>query len=1019
MAVPIIYKDSLVDVVKEQINATINAKADFADVDISLFSSFPHFSLALNEFSVVGIDQFEDVPLVKAKKAGVTLDLWSLMSSNVDIRSVELNEPLVNVLVLENGQANYDIAKADTTAVAVDTTTTTTATDFNIALQKYSIDNALIRYDDRSADIFLEIEGLDHSGKGDFTLSVYDLDTETNIEKMTVRQAGVSYLKNAELNLDAIFHIDTENSIYGLKENKLRVNALELLADGQLQMKEEDMILDFTFGAPSTDFRALWSLIPSAYTADFSNVDISGQFRLDGLVKGTYNESTYPAFRLQTKVDNGNVKYPDLPVAVKSINAFLDINSPTSDLDDMVVNMSKLALNVGGDPFSANMKVSTPISDPNVDAKVEGKIDLDKWSKAFPMEGIDELAGVINANVSMNTRMSTIEKEAYDQVNMSGDIAMDNFKYASADMPAVAINKVVAAFSPEYVQLDEFDAHFGKSDLKASGRIDNILAYISPQKTMKGSFTAHTDYFYIDEWMTEETTTEAAPAPVPTAEPSAETEEAVFDRFDFAMDATANKIVYDTYTLTNAALKGRVRPNLIEVDNIQTNIGESDFRGNGTIKNGFDYAFNDGVLGGDLRLKSSFLDLNPFMEEPEGAPAPAAEQAPAEEVSYGVIPIPANIDMKISGDFAKIRYTDMDLNNVKARMAIADEAVVIEEGRANTLGGAIGFTGLYETKDVAKPAYNFKFNLDNMDFKKSFNTFNTFQSFAPIGKLINGNFSTELIMSGELGEDMMPDLKSVNAEGLFETLQGSVSSLTPLVAIGNALDVDEFKESIQLNNLKTWFTIEDGKFNIKPFDAEIAGLPMKIGGSHSLDQEMDYTINTVIPRSMLGNGALGSTVNQGLSALVGQANKLGLNVNNAENLNVQISLKGLMEDPKVGFKLLGANGESSVADAAKEEVKDLVKDQVDDVKDQVTETINDTKEELTNQATEFVDSMKNATADEIKDAGKDLINDLGGNAGSLLDSVGIGNGTDLDSIKNHILDFNPFKKKKKKKNGGK
>lgn len=1003
VAIPIIYKDEMRDVVKEQIRANIDAKADFAEVEMSLFSSFPHLSIALNDFSLVGVGQFEGVPLIKAAKAGVTVNVMSVINSNgpLNIRSVEMLKPEINILVLADGSANYDITKATEEATAEVEEATTT--DMVIALQSYSIENGQITYDDRSGDIYLSITDLNHRGKGDFTLTQYDLDTETSIKSMTVRQGGVHFLKEAELDLSAIFNIDSENSIYVLKDNKLRVNALEMLVDGQLQMTDEDMIMDFQFNAPSNDFRALWSLIPSAYTADFDQVDIAGQFRLEGLVKGTYNETTYPAFRLKTKVENGRVKYPDLPLAIGDIQAVLDINSPTSDLDKMIVDLSSLKLNIGDDPFSAKLKISTPISDPNVDANMDGTIDLTKWMKAFPVDGMDQLAGIIDANVTIKTKMSTIEREAYQDVKMSGDIAVTDLRYASADLPLVQINKAVVQFTPSYVKIDKFEAKLGKSDIAANGQIDNILAYISPEKTMKGVFVAHSDYFFIDEWMTE--TEEPAPAPALVSS-AASTEEVVFDRFDIELDATADKIVYETYTLTNATMKGRVRPNLVNVDHLSTDLGESDFSGDGTIINGFRYVFKNDVLGGDFNIHSSYFDLNPFMEEGETTSASTA----GTEEGYGVIPIPANIDMVIRGQFDKIHYTDMDMNNVKAKLTIKDGAIAMEEGTAKTLGGTMGFTGLYDTKNIDEPTYNFKFNLKKMDFGESFAAFNSFQSFAPIGKLVSGNFSTDLIMSGTLGDDMMPLLETVNAEGLFETLDGTISGVKPLTAIGNALDVSALKENLKIENLKTWFTIKDGAFEVKPFDVTLADLPMTIAGSHSLTQEMNYTINTVIPRSMLGNGALGSVVNKGVSALVKQAGSLGLNVNNAENLNVQISLKGSSDDPKVGFKLLGTDGETSVVESVKEDVKEAVKEQVDEIKEEVTAQVNTVVDSVKNRATEEAERFRKEAEEKAKretDRLKQLAEEKTKiQADSLLKANGLDDAA--DKLKDKLKKFNPF-----------
>lgn len=1015
LAVPFIFKDELVDVVKEQINNNINATADFAEVNLSLIQSFPHLTMGLQDFTLTGKDEFEGLNLVEASEAAITVNIQSLLGENtpLEIREVSLVEPKVHVVVREDGLANYDIAVPSDTEASAETSAAADA--LQIALRNYSISQGNVIYDDRAGDIYLEINGLDHEGSGNLTLTEYDLDTETAIASMTVEQGGIAFLDKAKLALDAIFHINMDESLYQLRENELRVNELVLNADGEVQLMEEDIRLDLAFNSPGSDFRSLWSLIPNAYTADYQDVAIDGSFTLSGLVKGIYNETTYPAFRIKTSVKDGQVKYPDLPLGISNIQADLDVNSPKSDLDQMLVKAEQIALRVGDDPFRAQFQVRTPISDPDVDATVDGIIDLEQWAKAFPVEGIEEMAGRITADVSVKTRLSTIEREDYDQVRMAGDVAIDQLRYQGEGLPLIVIQEANASFTPERVEVADFSAKLGESDIQASGQIDNILAYISPEKTMRGSFQAHTNYFFVDEWMTEEETDEGTSY----AGTTAVEEEAVFDRFDLQLDATADRIVYDTYELKNAALEGRVKPNRIDVTNVRSDLGESDFSGSGTILNGFDYAFNDGVLGGDLNFRSNFFDLNPFMEEPEGGTA-----AGAGEEAYGVIPIPANIDMTMNAQVDRLRYTDMELKDISGKLTIQDETVVIEDGSARALGGSMGFTGAYDTKDVERPGYNFRFDLDQLNFQQAFNTFNTFAAFAPIGKLVDGDFSSSLIMSGELGSDMMPVLSSVNAEGLLETLNGSLQGVKPLAAIGNALDISELKKSIELDRLKTWFTIEDGSFAVEPFDVELADLPMTIAGRHSLEQDMNYTINTVIPRSKLGNGSLGTTINQGVTALVKQAGQLGLNVNDAENLNVQIVLTGNMTDPKVGFKLLGADGETSIASAATEGAKELVNEQVGAAKEQVTEEVNALTESVTQQTNALVDSAKTAAQEQLQQTGQNLLNQVATGANAPKDSTAAGANLQnqaenaIDKIKGDIKDFNPFRRKKKNEGGG-
>lgn len=1022
IAIPVLFKDRIVEIAKTEINRNLRAKVDFADVNISFFRGFPNLSLALEDYSVIGIEPFDGVPLATGKEAAFTIDIMSIIRGDgpVDIRSISLVEPVLNIQVLADGTANYDIAPAADSTAATTDTTATDLSGLEISLRRYRIENAQLVYNDRSLDVYVAAENFNHQGEGNFTLDIYDLDTETQIDALTLRYGGINYLNAARIALDAVLNINMTESKYTLQDNALTVNALHLAADGFVQLLEEDILMDLEFSTPDSDFRALWSLIPNAYTADYQSVDIQGQFQLAGLVKGTYGEDSYPAFRLQTQVDGGRVKYPDLPLAIDQIQAQLDVNSPSSDLDDMVISAPRLGLRVGSDPFSATFQVRTPISDPAVNATADGVIDLAQWARAFPVEGVDEMTGRIVADLKVNTRLSTIEREAYDEVDMSGALRVSDLNYQGTGLPKVVISDAAMEFTPQRVVVNEFVAQLGQSDLRASGSVDNILAYISPEKTMRGRLSVRSGYFNVDEWLPEEEAS-SSPAPADNGQGTAgaaEEETEIFDRFDFVLDARADRITYDVYELNNTNLSGRIRPNRLELDQAATQMGEGTFQASGVITNAFDYAFDEGVLGGNLNFSADYLDLNQFMEEEDGTSGGTAtaggETAAAE--SYGVIPVPPNIDLSMNLRADRVRYTDLTLDNLQGKVLIQNESVVLEDATTQALGGQLAFSGAYDTQNIEEPAYRFMFDLQQLDFQESFQFLNTMQSLAPIGQFIRGEFSSNLIMEGTLGQDLMPKLNTIDAEGLFETLDGSLRGYQPLMAIGNALNINELKEAVSLDDIKTWFTIKNGIVEITPFDVNIASLPMTIAGKHGLDQQMDYNIDTQVPRSLLGGGALGNTVNAGINSLLSQADNAGLNINNAEVINVRINLTGSMTDPKVTFKLLGADGETSLAEAAENTIREEIEEQKEQVRQEVQEEVDEVRDRVTEQANQAADSLRNAANAAVDRAKEQAANEIRNQAGEVIDSTKLeellqGEGQEaVDSIKNRIRNFNPFRR---------
>ena len=572
-AIPFLFKDRLIETTKELINENINAKVDFGAVGLSLFRDFPNLTLSLKDFEIVGVEDFESIRLAKAEEVAVSLDVMSVIGGGpISLKNIALNEPDIHVLVLSDGRANYNIAKASENPGPT-ATPNAEPLNYQINLDEYSIRNGKLIYDDASLSTYVNLSGVDHTGSGAFTATVYDLNTKTDIESISVDYGGIAYLNKAKAKLNAVFNIDQNTNTYRLKDNELVVNALQLVANGTVQMKQDDIVLDLDVDAPKNDFKNLLSIIPGAYLAGYEDVKADGQFLLNAKIEGVYNaaKEQMPAFAANLQVSDANVKYPDLPLGISNIVAQASVNSPGSNLDQMTVDIPRFNLQIGSNPVAGRFQLKKPLSNPTVDTKINGKLDLDELSKAFPVEGLETMKGQIIADIEAKASMKELDSGDYENVNMKGTFQAENVLYKNNIYPAVQINQLNMNLSPKFVAIENMDLQLGKSDLKGSGRIDNILAYFSPNTTMRGQLKVNSDYFLVDEWMPS--------APPSNTTPSAgqldtsntvNSEMEIFDRFDFTVDAQAKEIVYDKYTLKNSALVGSFQPNALDIQRAAT-----------------------------------------------------------------------------------------------------------------------------------------------------------------------------------------------------------------------------------------------------------------------------------------------------------------------------------------------------------------------------------------------------------------------------------------------------------------
>jgi uncharacterized protein involved in outer membrane biogenesis len=550
MAVPYLFKDKIVQKVKEAANNNLQAKVSFDDIHLSLIRNFPNLSIRLNSLVIANVGPFEGDTLMAVKEFSATVDLMSVISgSQIDIKRIQLDEPHFHVKVMKDGKANYDIAKSTPES---QTETDTTSSAFHIALKEYAIRHAKLVYDDQSMGLYTEIYDLTHEGEGDFTQDLFVLKTTTSAESFNLVFGGVKYFHQVQANVKADLDMDMPNFRFTFKENEIQLNELILGFNGWLAMPAEDIDMDITFKAAKTDFKNILSLVPAVYAADFDKVRTEGKMALEGMLKGRYNEKSIPAFDIRLLVENGMFRYPDLPAGVNNVQVNLQISNPDGVIDHTVVNLSRFHVELDKEPFDATLLMKYPESDPYLKASLNGKINLDNITKFMPLEEGMKLSGAISADFKADGRMSAIEQNRFEQFNASGSISASRFLFASNDLPAAfELSTAMLAFNPWQVSLTAFNSKIGKTDIKANGTIENLFGYVLKDQTLKGAFNLNSNLIDANQFLTEEAPADVEADTVPLSAFE------VPENIDFTLTTTINKLLYDNLTLTN--VKGMCR----------------------------------------------------------------------------------------------------------------------------------------------------------------------------------------------------------------------------------------------------------------------------------------------------------------------------------------------------------------------------------------------------------------------------------------------------------------------------
>ncbi|MDO9039087.1 MAG: AsmA-like C-terminal region-containing protein [Lutibacter sp.] len=770
VATPYIFKGKIKELVLKSINKNVDAVVAFEDVDLSLFKNFPKATVVIDDLSIINMAPFENDTLFYSETFTLKMSVKELFKGKGEPMSIEAfssENANVNIIYNKDGLSNYDIALKDK-----DEKDATKNDEFTLNFQNYTIKNLRFTYFDEASKMSVILDSINHEGSGDFKNKILDLDTKSTA-KLAVSIDKTNYLKNVALSLDAVLGLDLENFKYTFKENEALVNLLPIAFDGFIQMKDEGQIYDMKFKTPTSSFKNFLGLIPEMYSAKLDGVKTSGDFKVNGVVKGTYSDTTIPAFDVEIASNNASFQYPNLPKSVKNIVIDSRIVNKTGIFNDTYVNLNKLSFTIDQDVFNAKATIQNIAENPLINAEIKGIVNLANVAKAYPVKLEKPLTGILKADVVTRFDMKSVEESKYQNIQNSGTITVTDFNYESDEMAKpFKIKQAAIAFNPTAIRLNKFDGETGNSDFQVTGNLDNFYGFIFKNQVLKGNFNLASRQFEVSDFMETKT------------------------------DTTATKT-------TKEALK-----------------------------------------------------------------------------------IPSFLEVTIAAKATTVVYDNLNLKEVSGNLAIKDEAVTLSNLKMDVFGGQIALNGMVSTKEKT-PKFNMDLGLNGLNISESFTQLAMLKALAPIANAVLGKLNSTIKLSGNLSENMTPDLKSITGNLIGQLLGSKLSPansplLTSLASNLKFIDL----EKLNLDKLKMILSFKDGKVQINPFTLNYQDINIEVSGAHGFDQSMAYNLKFDVPVKYLGN-----EVNNMLTKLTpADAAKI-------QNFPINANLTGSFTSPKVSTDL--------------------------------------------------------------------------------------------------------------------
>ena len=917
VAAPFLFKDKLRALADKQIAQRVRAQVQYdpANIDVSVFHSFPDLTLDIRNLRVIGLDSFSRDTLAYLPSLRVGLDVMTVIKGQeIRINNVELERPDLSLRRLKSGLTNWDVVISDSAAAAKGQDTS----QVSLAIKGWKLTDGRLRYEDLTLPFRMEARGVNHTGRGDFARNVFDLTSQTTATDLDVSYDNVAYITDKQLAADVTMQMDLGKSLYTFKDNKFKLNDFPFSFAGAIGLPNAtDITYDVTFKALETDFKTLLSLVPGVFTEKFKNLETSGKVAFDGYAKGTQTATQLPGYGVNLTVTNGQFHYPELPRAAKNINLKMQVSNPTGVTNDVKVNIPQFHLDLGPDPVDGSVAIDG-LNPMRVNGRVKANVNLAEALKVYPVKDL-AMRGQFFVD---GTAKGVYSKTQMPVVNAA--IRLTNGYVKSAKFPAPIENinlsgtvvNTTGKVNDTQINLPQFRMVLEGEPLEGRLTAHNIDKPVFDTK-VRGTvdLTKITKIFPLQGM----TVTGRVAGDIAAKGNMADVEAGRYQNVVASGTVRATNVTYRSKDLPQgmriSSGTATFNNNQVALQSLNGTAGSSDFAASGTISNYLGYLFTPGqALKGNLTVNSRNFNVNEWMvDEVSAKPTATGGAAPAK--ANGVLQIPKFFDLVLNSHVDNVTYDNLKLNNAAGVVAVNDQTATLRNLTFNTLGATFGTTGSYSSKNLAHPKFNFGLNIKDLNFQKAFSAFNTIKTLVPLASQVEGVFGTTFSVSGEMGPDMFPNLATLTGKGLFDVVRAAVGQSETLNKLASLTTLPDLKNFVVLNK-KIQANLVNGNLVVQPFDLQIGDIKMTLGGQNSLSGALAYVTAINTP-----TGKLGNALNSQLTRLTGVQNIQG-----TDRVTLGLDIGGTVKAPvvKLTSGSMKAQGQTLVKAVAKQKALDLL-----------------------------------------------------------------------------------------------
>lgn len=866
--------ERLTPIVRNVASEYVKCEHHIGKVELTFFSTFPHFGLAID--SIIVVNPVEGAPsdtVLSVPHAVTSVDVMALLNEQtLSIPTLRMPDLQANIYVAADGQANYDVLALPQDTTAEDTTAFVLPFDkiavgelivsakslryksepdtMDIALHQTAIQTAIDMVGMRVAlhhaqlttnSLQLAIDGWAELGDTlqtnmRLTLNDWQVDSVMPLLPLTLPKDIAQLIQGGSASLDATAAINMANgNASSVTIHNLAAHTKQTSLQAQGEVKDP--------------LGNLWANLSANMDVRIADVRqfLPKDMQVAGRVKGTASVQMYLDDLMEMNLHKGKVAgdlqlmgiaYNANGIAAKLPNNRLTFQIPNSQPSRQEVDWLQATLHTDGADIRMAQPLQADLGNTHIAIEANNILgDNPLWHATLSLQSTE----------SLHAAMDSMEV-VIDQPDIQAYVA-----YHTTDTTVMPVVDARIAFN-------RLSGHY--TDMQADIQASTITAQLQAPRlkaTLQSNQVA-AQMPNVANLNTQQISIEAAARYNPKGGDnlllkwnprlSVSMQHAKVDLADWEQNIEIPEI---DFAYTNRECK---------IEQSKLIIGNSDFALTGELRNIGRWLREKGTLEGEMTFISEQTDANELLallsadqgseeestaqnDTTSASPTPSTDGDSPSEAAEPFL-VPTNVNLTLNTQIKKAHLFNQTATNLGGRIYVKDGTLVLEEMGFICNAAKLQLTAMYRTPRRNHIYVGFDYHMLDVNIQELVNMIPQIDSMMPMLRSFKGE--AEFHLAAETYTNAQYQIKP-------STIRGAASIFgKDLVVMDNEtfstiskLLMFSKKTENKVDSISAEMTIYKKEIDVYPFCVSIDNYMVALGGRHNLDMTFNYDVNVLSP----------------------------------------------------------------------------------------------------------------------------------------------------------------------------